>query len=282
MSIHTDEAPIWQPDSEASECHLCHRKFTFWFRRHHCRRCGKVICGGCSTTRTTYEPDTPIAESPNHIFRELSDAPHRTCDFCVEELIANSIIRDNPSIADNSNPVQVPALSSIRRRSKLIKDSTTQNTLHVNNSNDDNSDRDKCPICSRSLHFETESQIEDHINSCLINAEFSGSPDTNMRTANRMLVYRIPVSKIENRLDSLISASESTLVPVIHSSHSNTTAGNEKPSPDLEECVICLEELKPGDKVGRLECLCVFHYKCIKGWFKKKGPGECPVHAIHI
>lgn len=47
------------------------------------------------------------------------------------------------------------------------------------------------------------------------------------------------------------------------------------------ECVICLEDLKPGDKVGRLECLCVFHYKCIKDWFNKKGYGECPVHFLH-
>lgn len=50
---------------------------------------------------------------------------------------------------------------------------------------------------------------------------------------------------------------------------------------DENECVICLESLKPGDKVGRLECLCVFHYKCIKDWFNKKGYGECPVHFLH-
>ncbi|GMF05485.1 unnamed protein product [Ambrosiozyma monospora] len=48
------------------------------------------------------------------------------------------------------------------------------------------------------------------------------------------------------------------------------------------ECVICFEEFKPGDKVGRLECLCCFHYKCIKAWFMKKGDNECPVHTIHM
>lgn len=47
------------------------------------------------------------------------------------------------------------------------------------------------------------------------------------------------------------------------------------------ECIICLEDLNAGDKVGRLECLCVFHYKCIKDWFNKKGYGECPVHFLH-
>jgi hypothetical protein len=29
----------WQPDKDAPECHTCHRKFSFWIRRHHCRSC---------------------------------------------------------------------------------------------------------------------------------------------------------------------------------------------------------------------------------------------------
>ncbi|GEQ69626.1 hypothetical protein JCM33374_g3299 [Metschnikowia sp. JCM 33374] len=59
-----------------------------------------------------------------------------------------------------------------------------------------------------------------------------------------------------------------------------TLLGGEKNSLDAE-CVICLEDLCPGDKVGRLECLCVFHYKCIKDWFNKKSYAECPVHFLH-
>ncbi|NWQ89901.1 ZFY16 protein, partial [Burhinus bistriatus] len=39
--------PLWVPDSEAPNCMNCHVKFTFTKRRHHCRACGKVFCGGC-------------------------------------------------------------------------------------------------------------------------------------------------------------------------------------------------------------------------------------------
>jgi len=40
--------PRWQPDEEAPSCLLCKRVFSIFFRRHHCRACGKVICGYCS------------------------------------------------------------------------------------------------------------------------------------------------------------------------------------------------------------------------------------------
>lgn len=45
--------PRWQPDSEVSECPICSRQFTFWFRKHHCRKCGRVVCASCSPHRIT-------------------------------------------------------------------------------------------------------------------------------------------------------------------------------------------------------------------------------------
>ncbi|XP_041094140.1 zinc finger FYVE domain-containing protein 16-like [Polyodon spathula] len=39
--------PAWVPDSKALKCMKCQLKFTFTKRRHHCRACGKVFCGGC-------------------------------------------------------------------------------------------------------------------------------------------------------------------------------------------------------------------------------------------
>ena len=45
--------PKWQPDSEVSVCPICSRQFTFWFRKHHCRKCGRVVCASCSPHRIT-------------------------------------------------------------------------------------------------------------------------------------------------------------------------------------------------------------------------------------
>jgi hypothetical protein len=38
----------WVPDCFADSCMLCEEEFSFFFRRHHCRACGIVICSNCS------------------------------------------------------------------------------------------------------------------------------------------------------------------------------------------------------------------------------------------
>ena len=37
--------PEWDCDDK---CRYCSKKFTVFWRRHHCRRCGKTICSSCS------------------------------------------------------------------------------------------------------------------------------------------------------------------------------------------------------------------------------------------
>jgi hypothetical protein len=41
------EAPIWVPDSLASECYQCKLPLTFFRRKHHCRSCGYIFCSTC-------------------------------------------------------------------------------------------------------------------------------------------------------------------------------------------------------------------------------------------
>lgn len=38
--------PSWSPDQP--ECEECQQPFDFLTRRHHCRRCGRCVCGNCS------------------------------------------------------------------------------------------------------------------------------------------------------------------------------------------------------------------------------------------
>ncbi|KAK0093237.1 hypothetical protein PV326_013994, partial [Microctonus aethiopoides] len=44
-----ERAPIWIPDNDAPRCMACQAGFTVVRRRHHCRNCGKVFCGRCSS-----------------------------------------------------------------------------------------------------------------------------------------------------------------------------------------------------------------------------------------
>lgn len=39
------------PNSDVSMCMICTSEFSVVRRRHHCRACGKVVCGPCSEDR---------------------------------------------------------------------------------------------------------------------------------------------------------------------------------------------------------------------------------------
>ncbi|KAI1813241.1 FYVE zinc finger-domain-containing protein [Poronia punctata] len=43
--------PRWQPDAEVTNCSICGAGFTLLYRKHHCRKCGRVVCDRCSPHR---------------------------------------------------------------------------------------------------------------------------------------------------------------------------------------------------------------------------------------
>ncbi|KAK7502719.1 hypothetical protein BaRGS_00005969, partial [Batillaria attramentaria] len=60
----------WVPDSSTSLCMVCKlERFSMFNRRHHCRRCGRVVCAACSTKRS-----------------QVRDVSARTCDECYEQI----------------------------------------------------------------------------------------------------------------------------------------------------------------------------------------------------
>ncbi|CAO2586746.1 Zinc finger FYVE domain-containing protein 26 [Lemmus lemmus] len=59
----------WVPDETESFCMVCCReRFTMFNRRHHCRRCGRLVCGSCSTKKMLVEG--------------CRENPTRVCDQC--------------------------------------------------------------------------------------------------------------------------------------------------------------------------------------------------------
>ena len=41
------DEPEWTVDNKYEKCEYCTAKFSLLVRRHHCRRCGKLLCGKC-------------------------------------------------------------------------------------------------------------------------------------------------------------------------------------------------------------------------------------------
>lgn len=71
--------PRWQPDSEASKCPICDTTFSFWYRKHHCRKCGRVVCASCSPHRITIPRQfivrPPEAQRPLSMIIQPSSTP---------------------------------------------------------------------------------------------------------------------------------------------------------------------------------------------------------------
>lgn len=308
----TSEMPVWQPDEDASSCYICDSHFTVFNRRHHCRKCGKIVCAECSGQQVKYFPRTMIVESSGLNYRLNPSLVYKTCDVCAEEI---KMIRRALDPADDGD--SVTKYSRTRTSTRMV-DSSTNSSI---NTYDDRSDDNLCPVCAINMkdmfvasykhgknvtNADFEQFKEDHINGCLTRYDFDQSHDryidpegTRKHPRNKMLVYNmppIPQPKYETipggsdgRTADFGMAIPGTSYDTIRQSlefnigsitSNSTFQQEEKDLGEENECVICLEELKPGDKVGRLECLCVFHYKCIKDWFNKKGYGECPVHYL--
>ena len=62
----------WELDDSRSDCYLCKTPFTWSRRRHHCRGCGRLVCGKCSVHLILY--------------KELGEIPVRACDECKQNL----------------------------------------------------------------------------------------------------------------------------------------------------------------------------------------------------
>lgn len=273
----------WQPDEDMQSCLNCHTAFSFLMRKHHCRCCGGIFCASCSERLARYDRRRVkvVKRSPND---EEEYPPFRTCDSCYDNLLHSKLLlsqwgkplelRDRSAVFHNGvsavddddqelsqvapqpNEVVKPGNETEQTREVAPSCNSSVRRARANNDN-------YCPICNFDLtKLPTEESSHSHVEDCLRKAsdiqQHIGSPEEVESPAfqNRMLVYKIaPTDDAKYR-----------------------------------ECPICFEDMLPGEKVGRLECLCMFHYKCIKGWFNKKtqkmkskdilfiGKNFCPLH----
>ena len=92
-------APVWEQDTPM--CNVCEAAFSFLFRRHHCRACGRCVCDKCSRNRM--------------FLRNLDENKEvRVCNPCFETLSgpSNSSVKRNAltsAIASSSRRGSSPA-----------------------------------------------------------------------------------------------------------------------------------------------------------------------------
>ncbi|SCV02806.1 LAMI_0H03136g1_1 [Lachancea mirantina] len=283
----------WQPDELVYNCLNCEVKFMFLVRKHHCRCCGGIFCGPCSTKFLWYDRKRVKVVSRKDGVADSEFPPYRTCTSCYYTLARMKLLlspwgeRLRPSgpdvfttTANQDSSRLAPQSASSASSARLneffknnqvmenVRETSSECSSAVAHARNNCSDVERCPICNADLTRLSDPDSSTHIIKCIQMAETAqqhNSPpgdDVGSPTyQNRMLVYKMPDSTGEY--------------------HENA---------DFAECPICFEEMLPGQKVGRLECLCMFHYDCIKSWFRKKtqklkrgtlkygGKNFCPLH----
>ncbi|XP_023720894.1 pleckstrin homology domain-containing family F member 2 isoform X3 [Cryptotermes secundus] len=92
-------AAVWVPDSEAAVCMHCKKtQFTVLNRRHHCRKCGAVVCGPCSNKR--------------FLLPSQSSKPLRVCLNCYDTLSRARVQQNNMG-----NPTDLSLSKEAKERS---------------------------------------------------------------------------------------------------------------------------------------------------------------------
>lgn len=275
-------AAVWQADEAVSHCPLCETKFSWYYRKHHCRKCGRVVCSRCCSNfiglrhNDIVHPPEDVAASlisliPSMLAEDSMNGTMevRTCDGCFSRLeqdrcrrmlgldiatldprVAAQLIRDSstvPSVLASPPP-------SYSRSSGIL---VTTRSAAV--------DSPSVPVGDRrnSTGYINTARGRDH----RIRRTRRGTHDHPGESSSHPQQHFRPVFPSRPPPEDV--------VPLRYVSFELTD--NDKMLG--EECPICFEEYEQGQCIARLECWCVFHLGCIRAWKDQKaGTGGCPLH----
>eukprot|EP00484_Ammonia_sp_Unknown_P027509 CAMPEP_0197032254 /NCGR_PEP_ID=MMETSP1384-20130603/10974_1 /TAXON_ID=29189 /ORGANISM="Ammonia sp." /LENGTH=952 /DNA_ID=CAMNT_0042461887 /DNA_START=28 /DNA_END=2886 /DNA_ORIENTATION=- len=119
-------AGIWVPDSHAKNCNICNDKFSFVNRRHHCRRCGALVCSKCSKYKL------PNSES----------VMQRACKKCYFQMNVSDDTQQQQQPQADNNGANANANNSDNSQSRKTTDDMKTNGGGLNISLDDDDDDD--------------------------------------------------------------------------------------------------------------------------------------------
>jgi len=92
--------PKWQPDAEVSTCPICGTPFGLWYRKHHCRKCGRVVCAKCSPHRITI-PRQFIVHPPDEAFSCPESSHIEIVDLTGDDDVQDSALpNERPQSSD--------------------------------------------------------------------------------------------------------------------------------------------------------------------------------------
>lgn len=86
----------WVSDSKRQSCKYCHKLFTFWDRKHHCRHCGDIFCQQHVRHWLYLDSQAKFVIGGSGV-----GVLSKICDGCLEEY--ERVVREGPSSATSNN-----------------------------------------------------------------------------------------------------------------------------------------------------------------------------------
>lgn len=95
LNIENRQIYKWVDDVSITNCHNCNLTFTFYYRKHHCRSCGRIFCYQCSD-KSIYIPlemqvnpeyDMLNMNDPITMTRKKTNSEARVCDGCYGKIL---------------------------------------------------------------------------------------------------------------------------------------------------------------------------------------------------
>ena len=155
MPLAAPSRKLWISDDEVAVCMCCNEvQFSMFHRRHHCRRCGRVVCKPCSQHVTM-----------------IKDRPERTCKDCYQFMQNNPIsITNTPQKETNNLTKKIENLRPSRPISSFKRQSISQLYLNDNRQYETNSNNNYL-LLGTSLVNDTPSILEEE--SLLLSSSYS-------------------------------------------------------------------------------------------------------------
>ncbi|PYH86872.1 hypothetical protein BO82DRAFT_397441 [Aspergillus uvarum CBS 121591] len=302
--------PRWQPDTEVTNCPICGTAFSFWYRKHHCRKCGRVVCASCSPHRITI-PRQFIVRDPTRSPAAALVPPRAASAFqSGGDDAVHSPTTLNPALGGGEELQTEPFGSRPSRQTVGVSDYSSLGGFGG-------------PFAPRVPGMNYGALASPRFSSGSVSSSTRPLPYPTAGSASSLpaIPHTHPPSHTRPphvREQDLCPICDSEL-PLLGSTggedareahirtciESHGRPGRSSPqsgSPvqphpavrlvtfkatekdcighdgGLQECTICMEEYEVGQPLVRLECLCKFHKRCIVEWFERKK--ECPVHKI--
>ncbi|KAH9221477.1 FYVE zinc finger-domain-containing protein [Leptodontidium sp. 2 PMI_412] len=247
--------PKWQPDATVTLCPICRTQFSFFVRKHHCRKCGRVVCGSCSPHRITipyqYIVQPPAAEeiSSTPRTRPRLDSGRTGSSPMVNNLGGGERVRlCNPCVPDpNIAPPQVPESRNSQPRPAQQGHSRSVSSTAASTQSRSSTYN---PSISSSFYAQRRPREPSNLNS--YNASTSSYTERNSRLRPEDLQSRSRSSTVGTNRDNSNMGNSASLGQWTgtpgRSEHPQINSSRSSPAPrpvikEEDECWICHKEL---------------------------------------